>query len=163
MRTKRQPPLYQRIREILESARAGVARSVNTTQVVANWLVGREIVKEEQKGKAKARYGERLLEELSERLQVDFGNGYSIQNLRYIRQLYLTYPNFIDELQIRHALRDELITPKAKGSKIRHAVRGELAVQGTTEESEKGHTLRDQFTSSKVAMRSEEKGTRTFS
>jgi len=48
-------PVYKRIRQILESARAGVARSVNTTQVVANWLVGREIVEEEQKGKAKAR------------------------------------------------------------------------------------------------------------
>ncbi len=31
--------LYERIREILESARASVSRSVNTTHVVANWLV----------------------------------------------------------------------------------------------------------------------------
>ena len=36
-------PVYQRIRQILESARRSVARSVNTTQVVANWLIGREI------------------------------------------------------------------------------------------------------------------------
>ena len=42
--------LHDRIREILESARASVARSVNTTQVVANWLIGREIVEEEQRG-----------------------------------------------------------------------------------------------------------------
>ena len=28
----------------------GAARSVNTTHVVANWLIGREIVEEEQKG-----------------------------------------------------------------------------------------------------------------
>ena len=42
--------LYSRIREILESARTNVARSVNTTQVVSNWLVGREIVEEEQSG-----------------------------------------------------------------------------------------------------------------
>ena len=40
-------PIYERIREILESARTTVARSVNTTQVVANWLIGREIVEEE--------------------------------------------------------------------------------------------------------------------
>ena len=53
--------IYQRIREILESARTGVARTVNTTQVVANWLVGREIVEEEQRGKKRAGYGERLL------------------------------------------------------------------------------------------------------
>lgn len=54
MRKSRQAPLYQRIRRILESARTGVARSVNTTQVVANWLIGREIVEEEQRGHRKA-------------------------------------------------------------------------------------------------------------
>jgi len=42
MQKSQQTPLYQRIRQILESARASVARSVNTTQVVANWLIGRE-------------------------------------------------------------------------------------------------------------------------
>ena len=125
MSSRKSSSVYTRIRQILESARAGVARSVNTTQVVANWLVGREIVEEEQKGKVKAGYGERLIEELSERLQLDFGNGYSIQNLRYIRQLYLTYPNFIDELPIRHALRGEFITGKTKSSTIHHALRGE--------------------------------------
>jgi hypothetical protein len=44
MKARGRPPLYRRIREILESARAGAARSVNTTQVVANWLIGREII-----------------------------------------------------------------------------------------------------------------------
>ena len=43
-------PIYDRIREILESVRINVARAVNTTQVVANWLIGREIVEEEQLG-----------------------------------------------------------------------------------------------------------------
>ena len=142
MASTKASPVYKRIRQILESARAGVARSVNTTQVVANWLVGREIVEEEQKGKVKAGYGERLIEELSERLQLDFGNGYSIQNLRYIRQLYLTYPNFIDELPIRHALRGEFITGKTKTSAIHHALRGELPAQGRSEELEEGRALR---------------------
>jgi len=41
---KEQVPLYERIRQILESARTSMARTVNTTQVVANWLIGREIV-----------------------------------------------------------------------------------------------------------------------
>jgi len=142
MSSRKSTSVYHRIRQILESARAGVARSVNTTQVVANWLVGREIVEEEQKGKVKAGYGERLIEELSERLQLDFGNGYSIQNLRYIRQLYLTYPNFIDKFPIRHALRGEFITGKTKTSTIHHALRGELLAQGRSEELEKGHALR---------------------
>ncbi len=67
-------PLYRRICEILESARAGAARSVNTIQVVANWLSGREIVEEEQKGKRRADYGERLIAELAARLLKDYGS-----------------------------------------------------------------------------------------
>ena len=73
--------VYQRIREILESARAGVARTVNTTQVVANWLIGREIVNADQQGKARAEYGRNLLIDLSARMRRDYGRGYSVDNL----------------------------------------------------------------------------------
>jgi predicted GNAT family N-acyltransferase len=61
---KKKAPVYERIRQILESARSSVARTVNTTQVVANWLIGREIVEEEQRGKRRAGYGEELLKEI---------------------------------------------------------------------------------------------------
>ncbi len=84
--------LYRRIREILESARSTAARSVNTTQVVANWLIGREIVDEEQRGKVRGEYGERILEDLATRIKADFGPGYSVQNLRYVRQFYVRFP-----------------------------------------------------------------------
>ncbi|MBM4278146.1 MAG: DUF1016 domain-containing protein [Deltaproteobacteria bacterium] len=57
MSGKRRMGLYKRIRQILETARSAVVRSVNTTQVVANWLIGRKIVEEEQKGKKRAGYG----------------------------------------------------------------------------------------------------------
>lgn len=46
--------LYGRIQAIIASARAGAARSVNTAQVVSNWMIGREVVEEEQKGEMKA-------------------------------------------------------------------------------------------------------------
>jgi len=78
--------LYQRICEILESARTSVSRTVNTTQVVANWLVGREIVEEEQKGRKRANYGEELLKDLSKRLTTEYGRGYSFPNLAFFRQ-----------------------------------------------------------------------------
>lgn len=86
-------PIHERIRDILESARAGVARSVNTTQVVANWLIGREIVEEEQQGKKRAGYGKELLADLSARLTVEFAKGFSRDNLFWFRRLYLGYPN----------------------------------------------------------------------
>jgi predicted nuclease of restriction endonuclease-like (RecB) superfamily len=112
--------LYSRIRTILESARTNIARSVNSTQVIANWLVGREIVEEEQQGNLKAEYGKRVIAELSDRLQKDFGNGYSVQNLFYMRQFYSEYPNLVENKQILHALRGEL-----DGNEKIHAVRGE--------------------------------------
>ncbi len=65
-RSKKHSPVYERIREILESAKASVARSVNTTQVMANWLIGREIAEQEQRGKKRADYGEQLLRDLAE-------------------------------------------------------------------------------------------------
>ena len=65
----RQQSLYSRIRAILESARVTVARSVNTAQVIACWLIGHEIVEEEQAGKARAEYGEKLLADLADKFK----------------------------------------------------------------------------------------------
>jgi predicted nuclease of restriction endonuclease-like (RecB) superfamily len=126
--------MYERVRQILDSARSNAARSVNTTQVVANWLIGREIVEEEQAGQKRAGYGEALLQELSMRLAADFGNGYSAQNLRFIRQLYLTYPRLLGDSKICYAPRSEFIeSDSAKGRGICHAVRSELKVQAISD------------------------------
>jgi predicted nuclease of restriction endonuclease-like (RecB) superfamily len=132
-------PVYERIRQILESAKTNVARSVNTTQVVANWLIGREIVEEEQKGKSRADYGRQLIEGLSKRITKDFGSGYSIQSLFYMIQFYRLYPDLLSSSEIFHAVRGELsdlrnqIMPpifhalRGKSSReIPHALRAEL-------------------------------------
>ena len=87
--TKGSDPLYARIRDILESARSSVARSVNSTQVVANWLIGREIVEEEQGGQRRAGYGTRLISDLAARLTKEFGRGFTKNNLEYFRSFYL--------------------------------------------------------------------------
>jgi len=99
------PQLFERIREILESARTNVARTVNTTQVIANWLIGREIVEEQQRGEVRAGYGEKLLESLAVRLHEEYGGGYSARNLRFIRQFYIDYPALLPVDAIRNALR----------------------------------------------------------
>ena len=126
--------VYQRIREILESARAGVARTVNTTQVVANWLIGREIVQGEQAGERRAEYGKRLIAELSGKLTTNFGSGYSAQNLFYMKQFYGSYPILIAP-DILHAVRGEsdacekipeTLRRKSGSTEILHALRGEL-------------------------------------
>lgn len=99
-------PLYARIRQILESARASAARWVNTTQVIANWLIGREIVEEEQKGRQRAEYGKQLVEDLADRLRKEFGPGYSALNLWFFRRFYVEYPGLTSQ-EIPYALRKE--------------------------------------------------------
>ncbi|MFH0792594.1 MAG: DUF1016 N-terminal domain-containing protein [bacterium] len=116
--------MYERIRQILDFARSTVARSVNTTQVVANWLIGREIVEEVQKGGKRADYGARLIADLSTRMEKDFGRGYSVNNLEHFRDFYLTYPNLV-ESRIPHAVRGESRNQLGDdGPKISHAPRG---------------------------------------
>jgi hypothetical protein len=122
---KRRPSvrLYRRIHEIVESARAGAARSVNSAQVVSNWLVGNEIVEGEQRGATRAGYGELLLQGLAEKLQAEFGGGYSYPNLKLIRQFYLSYPALLTGTEIGYAPRSQL--GRARKS---YAVRSQLPV-----------------------------------
>ncbi len=126
--------LYSRIREILESARTNVARSVNTTQVVSNWLVGREIVEEEQRGQKRAAYGKRLLADLSTRLQADCGRGFSIKNLEHFRDFYLTYTGLLG-FQIPHAARTESSKDAGNAVSIPHALRAEFTFAPDTKKS----------------------------
>ena len=137
-------PLYRRIRQILESARTSVARSVNTTQVVANWLIGREIVEEEQRGKRRAGYGEELLKYLSDRLTKDREKGWSVRNLEYCRNFYMEYPLLID-IQKSNAVRSIFTIPRTGNGHIPNALRSES--KGALREGltrEKGYALRSE-------------------
>lgn len=131
---------YRNIRQILEDARKTAYSAVNVAMVQAYWNIGRLIVEEEQRGKAKAEYGEYLLKELSIRLTRDFGKGFTETNLRYMRLFYLSFeiPNaersqFLPD-KIHHALRDESVSTQ-KGDAVRH----------TSITSQKSHSLRDEL------------------
>lgn len=108
MKSKKPTALHDRIREIIESARAGAARSVNTAQVVSNWLIGREIVEEQQKGRSRADYGRKLIEELSRKMATSHGSGYSAPNLFFMVQFYRTYLELLSPGEILYAARREL-------------------------------------------------------
>lgn len=103
-------PLYGRIHAILTTARTNVMRTVNTEMVRSYWLVGREIVEEEQSGQARAAYGEDVVTQISSRLQSAFGKGFTTTNIKYMRLFYLAYPQLLDTSPIRHAVRDEFKT-----------------------------------------------------
>ena len=92
---------YVRIKEILEDARNKVYRTANQEMLQAYWNVGREIVEEEQKGKDRAEYGNYLIKNLSAKLTHEFGKGFTISNLKYMRQFYQIFEK-------GHALRGQL-------------------------------------------------------
>ena len=83
--------LLQGVVELLEEARRFSARSVNAVMTATYWEVGRRIVECEQGGKAKAEYGERLIEQLAKDLTSRLGRGFSRRNLFQIRLFYLAY------------------------------------------------------------------------
>lgn len=99
--------IYNDVKLILENARSTAIRSVNFSMVVAYWKIGERIADEELKGKRRAQYGEKLIQELSKKLTKDFGKGFTSSNIRYMRLFYLSFP-------IHHAVRDELKKPAIK-------------------------------------------------
>lgn len=121
--------VYDRIRRILESARSNVARTVNSTQVIANWLIGHEIVEGEQHGSKRAQYGKQLIEGLAARLKANYGTGHSAQNLFYMKQFYLSYPSLLPASKILHALRGESSSVYPASANILHPSRGKSAWQ----------------------------------
>jgi len=82
---------YNKIVHLLNEARKSVVRTINKTMVYTYYEMGRIIVEEEQKGKARAQYGKKLLQTLSEKLTKEFGKGFSVDNLENMRRFYLTY------------------------------------------------------------------------
>ena len=91
---------YNEIKKILISARNKVYQTANFAMVEAYWNIGKSII-EEQGGDEKAEYGTGLLKELSKQMTQDFGKGFTVANLKNMRQFYLTFPN-------GYALRSEL-------------------------------------------------------
>jgi hypothetical protein len=79
----------------VHQARSNVLKSVNHEQTLAYWNIGRNIVEHEQEGENRANYGKALLDNLSKRLTAEFGKGFGVTNLNYMRQFYLTYSNRI--------------------------------------------------------------------
>jgi len=92
--------IYKEIKSILEQARNKVYKVANSTMVQAYWNIGRVIV-EKQGGNNKAEYGAALIKNLSKKMTKEFGKGFTVANLKNMRQFYLIF-------QKSYALRSEL-------------------------------------------------------
>ena len=83
--------LYSKIAELIKGARQQVITQVNTALLLTYWNIGKLIVEDEQNNKLRADYGNRILKDLSKRLTKEFGKGFSVSNIQYMRRFYSKY------------------------------------------------------------------------
>ena len=76
------------IKKTHELLQIQASKAVNSFLSVRNWLVGYYIVEYEQNGNDRAKYGDKLISELSKEIKL---KGLSTTNLKLCRQFYNTY------------------------------------------------------------------------
>ena len=91
---------YKSVKEVLEQSRKRIYRNIQSEMVLTYWQIGKMIV-EKQGGESRAKYGDGLIKELSIQMTKDFGKGFTLSNVKYMRQFYLVF-------QKSHALRGQL-------------------------------------------------------
>jgi predicted nuclease of restriction endonuclease-like (RecB) superfamily len=84
--------ILDEIKSIIDHSRKNAAQAINHERVVMYWNIGRRIFEEEQHGRERAIYGEKLIDYLADRLQPEFGDGFAIRNLNRFRQFYRKFP-----------------------------------------------------------------------
>lgn len=92
--------IYESIRVAVAEAQKKVYTTVNFVMVETYWNIGKQIY-EAQGENERAEYGAGLLKYLSKMLTAEFGKGFTVSNLSYMRQFYMAFPNY-------HSLRDDL-------------------------------------------------------
>ena len=85
-----------RIEGVIAQARSRAVAAVNLAMVYAYHEIGRLIVEEEQHGRDRTGYGEKILFTLSTHLTEHFGKGWSVENLKLMRRFYLVYRNRVN-------------------------------------------------------------------
>ncbi len=83
--------------ELINYARNIVVKHVNIVQIMTYYSLGRWIVETQQMGEKRAKYGSKVIKTLSEKLQEEFGKGFSEDTLKNARKFYLTYKERISE------------------------------------------------------------------
>lgn len=81
---------YNEIRCFIINAKQEIYKSVNSAMVEAYWNIGKKIY-EVCGENDRAAYGKQVLKDISKALTKEFGQGFSIQNLRKMRQFYTVY------------------------------------------------------------------------
>jgi predicted nuclease of restriction endonuclease-like (RecB) superfamily len=80
------------VRTIISASKAAAKRSIDSERVRMYWKLGERILVEEQKGQDRAEYGSYLIRNLADKIEPEFGSGFSVRQLERARQFYRIYP-----------------------------------------------------------------------
>ncbi len=88
--------LFLDVKQIIDEGRRQGSDAISAVICMTNWRIGRRIILEEQHGETRAEYGKAIINSLSKKLVVEYGNNKSIspRDLRNYRQFYLTFRDF---------------------------------------------------------------------
>jgi predicted nuclease of restriction endonuclease-like (RecB) superfamily len=120
------------ISHINNFSQIAVARAINQTLTLRNWLVGAYIVEYEQNGIDRAVYGTQLIENLAKDLKKQGVSGLAVSNLRNFRQFALVYAHLSQGTILSHLVTAARLDPVV----IRQTVSGELGLETTETEIE---------------------------
>ena len=71
--------LYTNIKTIIETSKQEAVVQVNKTMIISYWEIGEHLKKEILKDK-RATYGQEVVKQVSEKLTLEYGRGYSNPN-----------------------------------------------------------------------------------
>ena len=111
--------LVNSIQSTHEELQLSAIKAVNQSLTLRNWLIGLYIVEFEQNGEDRARYGERLLKDLSISINI---KGLSVTNLKLCRQFYVAYPH------LQPAVKETLENSSSKAIRIGQTVSDQLQI-----------------------------------
>lgn len=79
------------IKTLINQTKSSLLKTINSEMVKLYFEIGKRIIENEQGGKLRAEYGKELLKHISQELTEEFGKGFSVSNLKQMRQFYTVY------------------------------------------------------------------------
>ncbi len=125
--------LTNQIKQVHEELYKKATSAVNISLTLRNWFIGFYIVEYEQNGEDRAKYGEKLLKNISKLLKEKKISNIAEGELRRFRQFYIVYNYFIDSFldlqsEISGALPRVFRTLPIRGAVSRELGYGEIKI-----------------------------------
>ncbi|NLJ83127.1 MAG: DUF1016 domain-containing protein [Bacteroidales bacterium] len=113
-------------------------KAVNQLLTIRNWLIGYYIVEFEQDGEERAKYGDKLIKTLAEKLKEANVKGMSFRNLNLFREFYNAFPEIVQSVsaQLKKHPVEIMQTPSAQleSTDLKHLSKENVIIASTQSE-----------------------------